>query len=98
MRRLLSGNLVAVLRTVNDRDCQDNPIMWSISRDEGQSWSAPQRTGVDGAYPSLAVLSNGRVVMSYGRPEIMLIFSDDGGRTWTAPATFHTGTKQTRPN
>ena len=39
----------------------------------------------DGAYPSLAVLSDGVVVMSYGRPGAMLVFSGDGGRTWTDP-------------
>jgi hypothetical protein len=85
MRRLPGGELLAVLRTGNERDflCQDNPIMWSTSRDEGRTWSPPQRTGVEGAYPSLAVLSDGLAVMSYGRPGAMLAFSADGGRTWS---------------
>jgi photosystem II stability/assembly factor-like uncharacterized protein len=88
MRRLPGGELLAVLRTGNERDihCQDNPIMWTVSRDEGRTWSPPQRTGVEGAFPSLAVLSDGLVVMSYGRPGAMLVFSDDGGRTWTDPS------------
>jgi len=87
MRRLPGGSLLAVLRTGNERDlaCQDNPIMWTTSRDEGRTWSPPERTGVEGAYPSLAVLSDGLVVMSYGRPGAMLVFSADGGRTWTDP-------------
>lgn len=87
MRRLPSGEILAVLRTGNEHDakCQDNPIMWSVSRDEGRTWSRPARTGVDGAFPGLAVLSDGRVVMSYGRPGAMLVFSADGGRTWTDP-------------
>jgi hypothetical protein len=87
MRRLPGGELLAVLRTGNEKDraCQDNPIMWTTSRDEGRSWTPPQRTGVEGAYPSLAVLSDGLVVMSYGRPGAMLVFSHDGGRTWTDP-------------
>ncbi len=85
MRRLPNGELLAVLRTGNERDfkCQDNPIMWSVSRDEGRMWSRPRRMGVEGAYPSLAVLSDGVLVMSYGRPGAMLIFSSDNGRTWT---------------
>ena len=85
MRRLPSGEWLAVLRTGNerDRDCQDNPIMWSVSCDEGRSWSRPERTGVEGAYPCLAVLSDGLLVMSYGRPGAMIVFSADGGRTWT---------------
>lgn len=85
MRRLPGGELLAVVRTGNERDlaCQDNPIMWTTSRDEGRTWSPPERTGVEGAYPGLAVLSDGLVVMSYGRPGAMLVFSADGGRTWT---------------
>ena len=85
MRRLSNGEWLAVLRTGNERDakCQDNPIMWSVSNDEGRTWSDPRRTGAEGAYPSLAVLSDGLVVMSYGRPGAMLVFSHDGGRTWT---------------
>lgn len=85
MRRLPDGRLLAVIRTGNERDpgCQDNPIMWSESRDEGRTWSPPRRTGLEGAYPSLAVLSDGQLVMSYGRPGAMIAFSADNGRTWT---------------
>jgi hypothetical protein len=85
MRRLPNGELLAVMRTGNERDfkCQDNPIMWSVSRDQGRTWTEPERTGVEGAYPSLAVLSDGLVTMSYGRPGAMLVFSADNGRTWT---------------
>jgi hypothetical protein len=87
MRRLPSGDFLAVLRTGNETDSNhyDNPILWSTSGDEGRSWSKPQRTGVDGAYPNLAVLSDGVVAMCYGRPGTMLVFSADGGRTWTDP-------------
>ncbi len=92
MKRLPGGELLAVLRTGNERDlgCQDNPIMAGISRDEGRTWSPPERTGVEGAFPSLAVLSDGVVVMSYGRPGAMLVFSRDGGRTWTDPTAVDT--------
>jgi hypothetical protein len=85
MRRLPNGELLAVLRSGNEKDfhCQDNPIMWTVSSDDGHTWSPPQRTGVEGAYPSLAVLSDGLAVMSYGRPGAMLVFSADGGRNWT---------------
>ncbi len=85
MRRLPDGRLLTVMRTGSERDprCQDNPIMWSESQDEGRTWSPPCRTGLEGAYPSLAVLSDGQVVMSYGRPGAMIAFSRDGGRTWT---------------
>jgi hypothetical protein len=92
MRRLPGGGLLTVLRTGSEKDanCQDNPIMWTTSLDEGRRWSKPQPTGVEGAYPSLAVLSDGQVAMSYGRPGAMLIFSADGGHTWTDPTCVDT--------
>jgi hypothetical protein len=40
---------------------------------------------VQGAFPSLAVQPDGVIVMSYGRPGAMLVFSSDNGRTWTDP-------------
>jgi len=86
MRRLPDGSWLAVMRTGNASDgfkCQNNPIMWSVSRDEGRSWLKPERTGLEGCYPSLAVLSDGLLVMSYGRPGAMIAFSADGGRSWT---------------
>lgn len=87
MRRLPNGEILAVLRTGSEKavNCQDNPIMWSVSRDDGRTWTRPQWTGVEGAFPSLAVLSDGVVVMSYGRPGAMFVFSTDAGRTWTDP-------------
>ena len=56
-----NGEWLAVMRTgnANDLNCQDNPIMWSVSRDEGRTWSKPARTGVQGAFPGLAVLPDG---------------------------------------
>ena len=87
IRRLPGGELLAVMRTGSEKDpaCHDNPIMWSASCDEGGTWSEPKRTGAEGAYPALAVLDDGLVVMSYGRPGAMIVFSADGGRTWTDP-------------
>jgi hypothetical protein len=85
MRRLPNGEWLAVMRTGNNRDfkCQDNPIMWSVSKDEGRTWTKPQRTGLEGAFPSLAVLCDGLLAIGHGRPGAMLAFSADGGRTWT---------------
>lgn len=85
MRRLPDGTWLAALRSGNERDflCQDNPIMCSTSRDEGRTWSPPARTGLEGCFPSLAVLSDGQLALSYGRPGAMLAFSADNGRTWT---------------
>jgi len=85
MRRLPDGQWLAVIRTgsATDVNCQDSPIMWSASRDEGRTWSPPERTGLKGVYPGLAVLSDGRLAITYGRPGAMIAFSADAGRTWT---------------
>lgn len=58
-------------------------ILRTVSRDEGRTWSEPDRTGLECVFPGLAVLSDGRLAMSYGRPGALVAFSDDGGRTWT---------------
>ena len=85
MERLPDGCLIAALRTGNmrDRNCQDNPIMISMSNDGGATWSEPRRTGMHGAFPDLAVLSDGMIALSYGRPGANVAFSGDGGVTWT---------------
>jgi hypothetical protein len=59
---------------------------------------------LEGAYPSLAVLGDRQVVMSYGRPGAMVAFSADGGRTWsdltavdTTPYSGYTDVVETGP-
>ncbi len=85
MKRLPNGELAVALRTGSMRDakCQDNPIMFARSADGGATWSVPQRTGVHGAFPDLLVLDDGTLAISYGRPGAAIVFSTDGGETWT---------------
>ena len=60
MRRLPNGEWLAVLRTGSEKDvnCHDNPIMWSVSSDEGRTWShapsAPASKAPIPAWPSSA--------------------------------------------
>lgn len=85
MKRLPNGELAAALRTgsMRDANCQDNPIMFARSADGGATWSVPRRTGVHGAFPDLLVLDDGTLAISYGRPGAAIVFSTDGGETWT---------------
>ncbi len=85
LKALPNGHLMAVMRTgsMRDRNCQDNPVMQSVSTDGGKTWSPPKRTGAAGAFPDLIVLSDGMLAASYGRPGANIMFSTDLGRTWT---------------
>lgn len=82
--KLPGDEIVAVLRTGNmtDVNCQDNPVMVSRSNDGGRTWLKPWHTGVNGAYPGLALLSDGLLALSAGRPGAYLLFSADRGDTW----------------
>lgn len=81
---LADGEIVAVLRTGNMTDvaCQDNPVMVTRSADGGRTWKKPWRSGVNGAYPVVATLSDGRLALSTGRPGAYVLFSSDRGDTW----------------
>ena len=86
MKALPDGRLMAVMRTgsMSDPKCQDNPVMVATSSDWGRTWTEPPRTGVMGAFPDLAVLSDGVVALSYGRPGSNVVFSLDQGETWVS--------------
>ena len=57
----------------------------SYSRDQGLTWSAPQRMeGMGSVQPRLARLGNGVLVLTGGRPGLFLWLCTDGrGQTWT---------------
>ncbi len=84
IEKLPNGEIVAVLRTGNMADAawQDNPVMASRSSDGGRTWKKPWRTGVNGAYPDVALLSDGKLALSTGRPGAYVLFSSDNGDTW----------------
>lgn len=83
LRRLPDGNLIAAVRCGSDSSVwKDNPLCLFFSEDDGLTWSSPHRSGIDGVYPSLAVMSNGLLACSYGRPGAKIMFSMDYGRTW----------------
>jgi hypothetical protein len=77
--RLRDGRLLCVFRLASNVAYGQ---VWS--RDEGKTWSAPV-TMAQGysVQPSLAVLKDGTVVLSGGRPGLFAWFNRDGtGRAW----------------
>jgi hypothetical protein len=106
IQKLPNGEIVSVMRTGNMTDtmCQDNPVMVSRSGDGGRSWKKPWRTGVNGAYPDVALLSDGMLALSTGRPGAYVLFSSDNGDTWhdltlvdAADHSGYTALIETRP-
>ena len=79
LTRLADGSLLCVLRS------EAYESHWQVrSLDNGHTWTEPERITGWGCFPRLAVLSNGVVACSSGRPGFSMMFSLDGrGEMWT---------------
>lgn len=94
--QLDNGNLLAVYRTgqpfpQTDVNATAPPLMWSISGDQGFTWSAPKTLGVSGVWPTLRKLDNGLIALTYGRYGAKVMFADPTGLRWTKPAVIYNG-------
>lgn len=83
------GNVLCVMRsggspsgTLMER-C--TPLVASTSNDGGLTWTPPAPLTAYGVKPVLLQMSNGLVVCLSGRPGFFLLFSADGGQTWSTP-------------
>lgn len=77
--RLKDGRLMCVFRTGGW------PYGQCWSEDEGRTWTTPVAMAQMQVQPSLAVMDDGMVVLSGGRPGIFVWFSTDGtGTNWQA--------------
>ncbi len=106
IEQLPNGDIVAVVRTGNmaDRTWHDNPVMFTKSTDGGKTWAEPWRVGVNGCFPDVELLSDGRLAISTGRPGCYVLFSDDEGKTWhdltlvdASPYSGYSALVETRP-
>lgn len=77
--RLADGRLLCVFRLDSGK-----PYGQSYSSDEGRTWTKPAAmSGVFSVQPSLAVLPNGMLALSGGRPGLFLwICTDCRGESW----------------
>ena len=94
--KLDNGDLLAVFRTgqpfpTEDAYAVDPSIFWSLSSDQGFTWSPPKMLGTAGQQVQLTGLADGTVAMSYGRYGGKLLFADPTGRRWTEPAVIYNG-------
>ena len=64
-------------------------VAFCRSTDSGETWELLSTVSTDHEMSETAVaqLADGRLVM-IARPEGDIVWSSDGGRTWTKPATF----------
>ena len=73
------------------------PLYLAISTDGGETWSTPRPIETaTGACPRMTLLSNGVLALSYGRLARPsqgdgIIFSADGGNTWTNEVNIYPG-------
>ena len=89
---LSNGQLLAVLRSqLNHWGPNFRPLYIAWSNDMGLTWTKPIPAKVSPGQkhpylynisPTLAVLDNGVVALSYGRPGFHVAFSSDNGHTW----------------
>jgi len=85
---LADGRLLAMHRVGRCKDGRYGLIWQNESRDGGQSWTEPVETNItSGACPRLLKLSDGRILLTYGRRYepygLYARLSSDGGKIWS---------------
>ena len=75
------GHIVAVLRTGGHEIY--SPLYVSHSYDYGRTWGKPYIVNDWGVWPRIIKLSDGTLVISSGHIHTFLLFSTDGGLTWS---------------
>ncbi len=80
------GEVICVMRTQGHEVY--TPMYICRSYDYGKTWDAPQKICDYGVYPRLLKLSDGTLVCASGKWDSFLLFSEDKGKTWSAPYVF----------
>ncbi|WNQ09573.1 sialidase family protein [Paenibacillus aurantius] len=92
--RAADNSLLVVMRTGGTSGGVSYPLYQTRSTNDGLTWSTPvPLPGVDSADaysvdPDLTMMTNGTLVLSFGRPTTKMLFSLDGsGQMWGAVQT-----------
>jgi hypothetical protein len=87
MVQLADGDLLCFLRTGNS-----GPLMQTRSTDGGKTWDEPRKIAPAGVDPHAIVLSDGTLVVSFGRPGVSLLVDFDGtGQKWDKAVSVYRG-------
>lgn len=98
LRQLRDGSLYAVIRTDGKPWTLKGAFHHAWSSDEGRTWTTPTPLTlkdepdhvVGCAWPRLATLDNGALILSYGRPGKNLVIDPTGtGRHWQQRLDLH---------
>ncbi len=80
--RTPDGTILCMIRTVHEPRWRHDNLWLSYSKDDGYSWSRPERTPLWGYPPDLTVLQDGRILCTYGYRRapwgVRACVSDDG--------------------
>jgi len=85
--KLRNGDLLCILRS----DYPGQPLYQCRSKDQGKTWSQPEKMGFNGVAPNIVVLDSGIAAVSFGRPGVHVALSDNHGQTWGHHMDIFTG-------
>jgi hypothetical protein len=90
LTRCGNGSWLMVMKQVSSDPDITLPLLYSISANQGNSWSAPAMlpgagTAASGKSPHVILMPNGVLALSYGTPDVELTFSANHGISWTMP-------------
>lgn len=77
------GSLICAMRTDMSIEGYPSDTLICRSEDQGYSWTKPQRAADSSVTPHVISLSDGIVLLIYGRPGVHFKISEDNGKTWS---------------
>jgi hypothetical protein len=90
LTRCGNGSWLMVMKQVSSDPDITLPLLYSLSTNQGASWSAPAMlpgagSAASGKSPHVILMPNGVLALSYGTPDVELTFSANNGVSWTTP-------------